>query len=246
MKVCPSLNCVSQPGSSSSCFCCKIKVYLKSFFMGGEKQESRNNVTRDVWKCWFLTWQIVPAQCYNISFYLNLPVSMNMSLCAQSCLTLCNTLDCSPPGSIYGLLQARILEWIAISFSRVSSWPRDHTCLPHCRQILYRLSPMKNGKSHLFYQDISMSVYVQSTFAKHLNVLHKHAANMLQVLKKVWVQIQWESRDSFLGFQGRLQKQGSRTDPQRVSTCSPDPGSKEEQPWGWVWTEFQHTLKRQS
>ena len=43
-------------------------------------------------------------------------------LCAkllQSCLTLCNPADCSPPGfSVRGILQARILEWIAIPFSR--------------------------------------------------------------------------------------------------------------------------------
>ena len=38
---------------------------------------------------------------------------------AQSCLTLCDPADCSPPGSsIHGILQARILEWVAISFSR--------------------------------------------------------------------------------------------------------------------------------
>ena len=37
----------------------------------------------------------------------------------QSCLTLCNPMDCSPPGfSIYGILQARTLEWVAISFSK--------------------------------------------------------------------------------------------------------------------------------
>ena len=37
----------------------------------------------------------------------------------QSCLTLCNPMDCSPPGSsVHGILQARILEWVAISFSR--------------------------------------------------------------------------------------------------------------------------------
>ena len=42
--------------------------------------------------------------------------------CAQSCLTLCNPLDCSPPGSsVHGILQARILEQVAISFSRGSS-----------------------------------------------------------------------------------------------------------------------------
>ena len=47
---------------------------------------------------------------------------------AQSCPTLCNLMDCSLPGSsIHGIFQAIILEWIAISFSRGSSPPRDWT-----------------------------------------------------------------------------------------------------------------------
>jgi len=47
-------------------------------------------------------------------------------LVAQSCPTLCDLLDCSPPGSsVHGILQARILEWVAIPFSMESSWPRD-------------------------------------------------------------------------------------------------------------------------
>ena len=46
----------------------------------------------------------------------------------QSCLTLYNPIDCSPPGSsVHGNLQARILVWVAISFSRGSSQPRDQT-----------------------------------------------------------------------------------------------------------------------
>ena len=49
-------------------------------------------------------------------------------LVAQSCPTLCDPMDCSPPGSsVHGILQARILEWVAISFSRRSSQPRDWT-----------------------------------------------------------------------------------------------------------------------
>ena len=52
-------------------------------------------------------------------------------LCAKSlqlCPTLCNTMDYSPPGSsVRGILQARILEWVAISFSRGSSW--SNPCL---------------------------------------------------------------------------------------------------------------------
>ena len=52
-------------------------------------------------------------------------------LCAQSlqsCLTLFNPINCSPPGSsVHRILQARILEWVAISSSRGSAWPRDWT-----------------------------------------------------------------------------------------------------------------------
>ena len=45
---------------------------------------------------------------------------------AQSCQTLCDPTDCSPPGSsIHVILQAKILEWVDISFSRGSSWPRS-------------------------------------------------------------------------------------------------------------------------
>ena len=46
----------------------------------------------------------------------------------QLCPTLCNPMDCSPPGSsVHGILQAKTLEWVAIPFSRGSSWPRDWT-----------------------------------------------------------------------------------------------------------------------
>ena len=52
-------------------------------------------------------------------------------LVTQSCLTLCNLMNCSPPGSsVHGILQARILEWVAISFSRGSSQPRDQPLPP--------------------------------------------------------------------------------------------------------------------
>ena len=50
-------------------------------------------------------------------------------LVAKSCPTHCDPVDCSPPGSsVHGIFQARMLEWISISFSRGSSWPKDRTC----------------------------------------------------------------------------------------------------------------------
>ena len=46
----------------------------------------------------------------------------------QSCSNLCDPMDCSPPGSsVYGILEARILKWVAMLSSRGSSQPRDRT-----------------------------------------------------------------------------------------------------------------------
>ena len=48
---------------------------------------------------------------------------------AQSSLTLCDPMECSSPGSsVHGILQPRILEWVATPFSRESSQPGDHAC----------------------------------------------------------------------------------------------------------------------
>ena len=53
----------------------------------------------------------------------------------------CDPMDCSPADcSVHGISQARILAWVAISFSRGPSRSRDHPDLLHCRQILYQLS----------------------------------------------------------------------------------------------------------
>ena len=71
------------------------------------------------------------------------PAVLNAScMHAQSCLTLCDSMDCSPPGSsIHGIFQARILEWVAIPFSRRWSQSRDRTHVSSIfcigKQILY-------------------------------------------------------------------------------------------------------------
>ena len=68
-----------------------------------------------------------------------------LMLCAkllQSCLILFNLMDCSPPdSSVHGILQARILEWAAIPFSRAFSQSRDRTCISYIsfigRQVFF-------------------------------------------------------------------------------------------------------------
>ena len=68
-----------------------------------------------------------------------------LHVCVLSHVRLCNPMDCSPPGSsVYGILQARILDWVAMPSSRGPSWPRDwtHISCVSCigRQIFYPLS----------------------------------------------------------------------------------------------------------
>ena len=77
---------------------------------------------------------------------------------AQSCPTLCNPMDCSPAGSsVHGILQARILEWVAFPFSKgiflTQGW---NPGLPSRRQILYCLS----------HQGSSMLLLLPSHFSR--------------------------------------------------------------------------------
>ena len=68
-----------------------------------------------------LVWYLAHSKCI-ISF--SSFIFLRWYTCAQSCL--CDPMDCSLPGSsVHGISQTRILEWVAISFSGGSSWPRD-------------------------------------------------------------------------------------------------------------------------
>ena len=81
------------------------------------------------------------------------------SVVFQSCLTLWDPMDFSPPGSsIHGILQARILEWVPISFSRGFSQPRDRTWVSRIAgrfftiltiQILYRIAGYHQGSPRI-------------------------------------------------------------------------------------------------
>ena len=82
---------------------------------------------RQLWR-----WLQFDIQCVGLWYEKNYSKSLasreSESEVAQSCPTLCDPMDCSPPGSsIHGILQARTLEWVAISFSRGSSQARDKT-----------------------------------------------------------------------------------------------------------------------
>ena len=72
------------------------------------------------------------------------------SLVTKSCPTRCNPMNCNPPDSfVHGIFQARILQWVAISFSRRSSWLRNQIHVSWIgRQILYWLSHMGSPIYH--------------------------------------------------------------------------------------------------
>ena len=71
-------------------------------------------------------------------------------LAAQSCLTLCDPIDCSPPdSSVHRISQAKILEWTAIPFSRRSSLPRDWTWVSHIAGRFFTTEPPENSMSYL-------------------------------------------------------------------------------------------------
>ena len=115
---------------------------------------------------------------------------------AQSCLTLGNPMDCSLPGSsVHGILQARILEWVAIPFSRGPSWPSDPTWFSCIEGRLYHLSHQKGCA----FQQISA-----------LNSFCLHDCAFLHCLQEVNVNFLigccWHSNSSFACFPAVLWK----------------------------------------
>ena len=91
-----------------------------------------------------------PKQVVKSLHYVENYLSPKNRVVAQSRPSLCDPMDCSLPGcSIHGILQARVLVWVAISFSRGSSWPRDQTrisCIAGRRFTLW--APMEERTFH--------------------------------------------------------------------------------------------------
>ena len=95
--------------------------------------------------------ELVKSEIHHMKSFTSIDVCC---LSAKSCPTLCKPLDCSPPGSsVYGISQARILEWVTISFSRGSLQPRDWTriscvsCID--RWVLYHWATRETRASSL-------------------------------------------------------------------------------------------------
>ena len=92
------------------------------------------------WK-WFFGYDTESVSNKSKNKQVDLQLQFFCNFLAQLCLTLCDPMDCSLPGSsLHGIFQARVLEWVAISFSRVSSQPRGQTqvsCIPGRRFNLW-------------------------------------------------------------------------------------------------------------
>ena len=99
-------------------------------------------------------------------------VSSSHQMCecevTQSCLTLCDPMDCSPPGSfVHGILQARVLELIAITFSRGSSWPRDRTqvsCIAGRRFTIWATRESDSESIGVSVSTLILSMNIQDWF----------------------------------------------------------------------------------
>ena len=121
---------VSSPVWFSSCLVLlsKIILYVYKFtyrYYGSypPKTASSNKT------CW--SYSLLYSQCLGKVLAHSKDSMKWRSEVAQLCPTLCDPIDCSLPGfSIHGIVQARVLEWVAISFSRGSSWHRNQTRSP--------------------------------------------------------------------------------------------------------------------
>ena len=105
-------------------------------------------------------------------------------LVAQSCPTVCDSMHCSPPdSSVHRIHQARILQWVAIPFSRGSSWPRDWTWVSCISGRFFTVWAARealfcNQRSHPIMQQLEKSplaaAKTQSSQKKKKHVLYTH------------------------------------------------------------------------
>ena len=127
---------------------------------------------------YFYTWTLhIFAFCAKIQ---------SVFLVTKLCLTLCDPMDCSLPGSsVHGIFQARILEWLAISFSRGSSWPRDRTHISCITGRFFITEPP--GKPIDRVYDTEFLPFTQKSWL--LEVWSKQNLHLYQVNIQLWIEV---------------------------------------------------------
>ena len=107
-----------------------------------------------------------------MSYLVHLFSKVIRCLVTQLCLTLCDPMNCSPPGfSVHGISQANILEWIAISFSRGCSPPRNQTLFSCIAGRFFTReaacnSPVWCKKNCYILGDLKWNPFISSYFCK--------------------------------------------------------------------------------
>jgi len=100
----------------------------------------------------------------------------------------CDPVDCSPPGSsVHGIFHTGILEWVAISFSRGSLWPRDWTCISYIgRWILYHWTTRVALCNITFPKKKKKDIEPQESMERALDFSHESRVWVWAFLKSCW------------------------------------------------------------
>ena len=119
--------------------------------------------------------------CFSVLLIFCLEYILGENEVTQSCLTLCDPVNCSlPSSSIHGILQSRILEWVAIAFSRGSSQPRDQT----------QVSRVAGRHFTIWATREAQHIYMHHIFFIHLSVDGhlgcSHVCLLYIVLQLIW------------------------------------------------------------
>ena len=137
-----------------------------------------------------------------MSRFLSVLVVVAVVLVAQGCPILCNPTDCSPPGSsVHGILQARILEWVVIPFSRGCSQPWDQTWVSCIAGRFFTIwttnfhygKPVKWEVFWSFSETLAVLIVFedQSIFFLTLDISRWSQANLLQPSQNLHVKLRY-------------------------------------------------------
>ena len=160
-------------------------------------------------------------------------------LITQSCTTLSKSKDCSPPGSsVHGILQARILEWVSMPFSRGSSQPRDWTQVSHIADRFFTMWAIQNtgkfGKIN-FFRTLETTKSTLELTKKHL--LKK--TNCLSWEQTLWHLIYSISLSIFLAL-WQLEKQQLY----KCSSCDIQQSLRVRWEGNWAWNCPSHHFQK--
>ena len=139
---------------------CVLRVFKITGIISSWQVPKNINIQTIIFWClwWWLELRLLlNSQCVFTFFFCFFCVSLRVYAQSLSRVWLCNRMDCSLPGSsVHGIVLARTLEWVAISSSRGSCWPRGWTSSPVSPALPADSLPL----SHLGSPCVSLIMYV--------------------------------------------------------------------------------------